>query len=249
MEEGGIFSLFKRLKLITFLLLATFLIGCQQNSLNEDEKSRPVEVEGEDEQLSNELIDGGRNVRLYMDQITYHLPFDTIVFAMENKGSESITYGNEVYLDKFQDGVWVQIPYHSHFGFTMEAYELKPGEVVEQEVSVENFDDELTGGKYRIRKSIQLEEVEAVLAFEFRIEEVASTFFTGTIEEIVSDDLAIVLATLFENNPEGLVFVNLSVNEHVQFEVGDKVKVGFDGIVRESNPAQITTLSVELIEK
>lgn len=71
--------------------------------------------------------------------------------------------------------------------------------------------------------------------------------FTGTINEI-KDDRAIVSAKLFEGNPEGDVFVDLSVNSDETFSVGDKVKVEFDGNVDESNPAQIKTLSVELAD-
>lgn len=37
-------------------------------------------------------------------------------------------------------------------------------------------------------------------------------YFTGTIEEMIDEDSAIVLASLVEKNPEGLVFVNLSIN-------------------------------------
>ncbi|GAA0603335.1 hypothetical protein GCM10009001_20370 [Virgibacillus siamensis] len=44
------------------------------------------------------------------------------------------------------------------------------------------------------------------------------------------------------------MFVDLSVNNDKTFQVGDKIKVGFDGKILESNPAQINTLSVELIE-
>ncbi|MEH7250151.1 DUF3221 domain-containing protein [Neobacillus niacini] len=49
-------------------------------------------------------------------------------------------------------------------------------------------------------------------------------------------------------NPEGDLFVDLSVNNDETFQVGDKIKVGFDGIIKESNPAQINTLSVELVD-
>lgn len=69
--------------------------------------------------------------------------------------------------------------------------------------------------------------------------------FTGTIIEI-TDNTAIVHATL--GGGEGKVFVNLSVNSDETFQVGDEVKVGFDGVIMESNPAQINTLSVELIK-
>ena len=44
------------------------------------------------------------------------------------------------------------------------------------------------------------------------------------------------------------IFVDLSVNRAVTFQVGDEIEVVFDGVMRESNPAQINTLSVELVE-
>lgn len=73
--------------------------------------------------------------------------------------------------------------------------------------------------------------------------------FTGRILEIIDTDSAIVKGVLIENNPEGKVLVDLSVNEDEGFEVGDHVKVEFDGPIMESNPMKIHTLSVELIEK
>lgn len=71
--------------------------------------------------------------------------------------------------------------------------------------------------------------------------------FIGTIKEI-NGDTAIVSAVLVEGNPEGDVFVDLSVIKDETFQVGDKIKVEFDGVIRESTPAQINTLSVEIIE-
>jgi hypothetical protein len=74
-----------------------------------------------------------------------------------------------------------------------------------------------------------------------------SSSFIGTIKEI-NGNSAIVSAKVFEGNPEGDVFVDLSVNNDETFQVGDRVKVGFDGTIKESNPAQINTLSVELVD-
>lgn len=74
-----------------------------------------------------------------------------------------------------------------------------------------------------------------------------SSSFIGTIKKINGNN-ALVSAKIFKGNPEGDVFVDLSVNNDETFNVGDKIKVGFDGIVKESNPAQINTLSVELVD-
>jgi hypothetical protein len=74
-----------------------------------------------------------------------------------------------------------------------------------------------------------------------------SSSFIGTIKEI-NGNTALVSAIVLEGNPEGDVFVDLSVNSDEKFQIGDKVKVGFDGTIKESNPAQINTLSVELVD-
>lgn len=74
-----------------------------------------------------------------------------------------------------------------------------------------------------------------------------SSSFTGTIKEI-NDNRALVSAKVYEGNPESDVFIDLSVNNAETFQVGDKVKVEFEGIIKESNPAQINTLSVVLVD-
>src|SRR5690625_3540261 len=72
--------------------------------------------------------------------------------------------------------------------------------------------------------------------------ETASFFFTGTIKEIY-DGTALVDGT------RGKVLVTLSVNNDETFDVGDKVRVGYNGTIMESNPAQIKTLSVDLVDE
>lgn len=72
--------------------------------------------------------------------------------------------------------------------------------------------------------------------------ETVSSYFTGTIKEIY-DGTALVDGT------RGKVLVTLSVNNDETFQVGDKVKIGYNGTIMESNPAQIKTLSVELVDE
>lgn len=69
-----------------------------------------------------------------------------------------------------------------------------------------------------------------------------SHYFTGTIGDI-NDNQAIVSQT-----GGGNVLVDLSVNSDVTFQVGDKVKVGYNGTMMESDPAIINTHYVELID-
>lgn len=76
------------------------------------------------------------------------------------------------------------------------------------------------------------------------IEKTVSNFI-GTIKDI-NGHRAIVNAKIGEG--EGDVFVDLSVNKDETFQVGDKIKVEYDGTILESSPAKINTLSVELVE-
>lgn len=55
--------------------------------------------------------------------------------------------------------------------------------------------------------------------------------FRATIEKI-NGDSAIVI-----DSEGGKISVDLSVNRAVTFQVGDKIEVGYDGIMRESYPA------------
>ena len=73
--------------------------------------------------------------------------------------------------------------------------------------------------------------------------------FSGNIEEISAENIAIIKVEeggILSSSDK--VFVNLAVNQTETFQVGDKIEVGYTGIVMESYPAQIKTLSVEKVE-
>ena len=73
--------------------------------------------------------------------------------------------------------------------------------------------------------------------------------FMGIIEEI-HDQTALVSVEegeiLASGNQVGNV--DLSLASHITFQIGDKVRVGYDGIVRETHPLSINTTSIELIK-
>lgn len=81
------------------------------------------------------------------------------------------------------------------------------------------------------------------------IEELESikSIFTGTIEEISSETSALIVVDsgkILRSSDK--VTINLTkALEDATFEVGDKIKVSYDGEVRESYPAQINKISVE----
>ena len=77
----------------------------------------------------------------------------------------------------------------------------------------------------------------------YAVEEKNKVIFRATIEEIHGNQAIVI------DEKGGLIKVDLSVNRFVTFEVGDKVLVGYDGAMNESSPAQIRTLSVELVKE
>jgi len=166
---GCVMTLLRRRIVFILVLLLIILMGCQTNSANEDSKRELLEVESDYDHATNEFIDNQTSVALYVDEGSYSLPFCQLKVILDNKGEVSVGYDHPVYLDKFQDGIWVQVPYNDELEFSMEAFELEPGETFEQEINQENLDYKLTNGEYRIRKSIQIGTENIVIADRFKI--------------------------------------------------------------------------------
>ena len=71
----------------------------------------------------------------------------------------------------------------------------------------------------------------------------------GTIQEIeITGDSAIVNAVEEDGKVLGTIRINLAVNPNETFQIGDKVRVGYNGIIMESAPAQVRTLTVKKVE-
>ncbi|MDQ0060468.1 hypothetical protein [Paenibacillus harenae] len=85
------------------------------------------------------------------------------------------------------------------------------------------------------------------LLFACSSEGVKATFI-GTIEEMNGDSAPVYVDEGDILSSGKSVYVDLSVNSEATFEVGDKIKVGYDGTVRETSPLGIDTLSVLLVE-
>ncbi|HLR91886.1 MAG TPA: hypothetical protein VK048_02400 [Atopostipes sp.] len=78
----------------------------------------------------------------------------------------------------------------------------------------------------------------------------SEVIFHGTIEEITDETSAVVAVNSGDIlNSADKVIVDLTKSaDDIVFEVGNNVQVTYDGIVRESYPAQINTLHIEKIE-
>lgn len=145
-------------------------MGCQDDDGNENSKPELLEVESKYDYLANEVIEQDTNVGIYLGEESYSLPITKLKVLLENKGKMAVEYDTSIYLDTFQDGVWVQIPYNDELDFSMEAFDLRPGETFEQAIAIENLNYELTEGEYRIRKSIQVGTENITIGDKFEIE-------------------------------------------------------------------------------
>ena len=76
----------------------------------------------------------------------------------------------------------------------------------------------------------------------------SSPTFIGTIEEITDASALVSIEEGNILNSGTKVMVDLSVAEGLTFNEGDRIKVTYDGIVRESHPLGINTVKVELLE-
>jgi len=72
--------------------------------------------------------------------------------------------------------------------------------------------------------------------------------FIGVIEEINGRGAVVYVNKTEESPVSGIIYINLTKNPDETFKVGDKVKVGYDGTIRDAAPIEVTTLTVELVE-
>ena len=73
--------------------------------------------------------------------------------------------------------------------------------------------------------------------------------FVGTIEEIHSSGTAYVSEIEANDNKlSGTVEIDLPANAEETFQVGDKVRVGYDGTTMEIAPVRISTITIEKVE-
>lgn len=79
------------------------------------------------------------------------------------------------------------------------------------------------------------------------ITEPATATFEGTIEEINGQSALISIEDGQILSSGDKVTVDLAVASEDSFEIGDQVRVGYDGSVRETYPLQIDTLALEKI--
>lgn len=72
--------------------------------------------------------------------------------------------------------------------------------------------------------------------------------FDGTIEEINGDSVLVAIDAGEILRSGDKVKVDLSSASDETFEIGDKIRVEYDGTIRESYPLQVNTLSIQKLD-
>ena len=72
--------------------------------------------------------------------------------------------------------------------------------------------------------------------------------FDGTIEEINGDSVLVAIDAGEILRSGDKVTVDLSSAPDETFEIGDKVQVEYDGMIQESYPLQVNTLSIQKLD-
>ena len=72
--------------------------------------------------------------------------------------------------------------------------------------------------------------------------------FDGTIEEINGDSVLVTIDAGEILSSGDKVKVDLSSASDEIFEIGDKVQVEYDGMIQESYPLQVNTLSIQKLD-
>lgn len=139
--------------LVTSLLL---LSSCLRFETNQEKEI--LENTSSHEQLPDTFTNGKTVFSVQSDEENYTLPVDEIILIISNSGSRDIGFGEYRVLEKFQEGIWYEVPYIEQFAFTDIGLGLGAGEKLEQEMPLEFLDYELTAGTYRIVKTFYINE-------------------------------------------------------------------------------------------
>jgi hypothetical protein len=78
--------------------------------------------------------------------------------------------------------------------------------------------------------------------------EKATFVFVGTIEEIHGESATVFVPESKESKISGTVVIGLHANTDDTFQVGDKVRVGYDGNTMETAPVGVHALTIEKVE-
>ncbi|PSL40902.1 hypothetical protein B0H99_10334 [Planomicrobium soli] len=117
-------------KALVILIFMSIMAACS--------KGEPIQTENLSTygDLLNRITEQGMAISISTDQETYKMPVNQIMLTIENTGNGSVEFGPALYLEKFQNNEWHQIPYKD-FTFGDEGLGIELGEIYEEDVPLD----------------------------------------------------------------------------------------------------------------
>lgn len=231
---------------LILVLNMSLIVGCQSKTIVDDNGNSNIKV-NETPYTIEEALNNGDIVNVH-GNITNYEKLEAFMENINNKIEDNIKIvqytieGDPIIIELKYDGKDLSYKYDNtrdKFGTpTLKEEKYKP----------EDFYENIFG--YFIATEDQ-----DIFIIERPVEEdllsnidIDENTFIGVISEI-NDNSAIVDVEEGDIlNSSDKVVIELINNEEVNFKVGDRVKVEHSGLIRESYPAQIDTISVDRIE-
>lgn len=138
-------------KIGLFLVMVLFLTAsCGSNN----EGKQKLTNKSDRMTLSNKVHEQDIHAKLYLPKSKFPTFIETIPFRIKNIGATTVTFGMEYRVEKFRKGSWYVVPFKPNVGFVMISRLLKPGNIYNDQVSMDLLDYHLTEGRYRVVKKI-----------------------------------------------------------------------------------------------
>ena len=85
------------------------------------------------------------------------------MLIIRNRGPNTVTFGYYYWLQRYQDGEWVTIPFKENVGFPAWLMILKPGGFYWYRIHFGVLNEVPSEGRYRIAKELSIEEMDLTL--------------------------------------------------------------------------------------
>lgn len=97
-----------------------------------DAKINSLQEKSDYEDLPSKFNDKQTSLKIYSEKEVYSSSVDEIVFEIKNTGTTNLTFGEPIYVEKLEDGIWYQIPYIENLAFGAVGYRLESNNVSKQ---------------------------------------------------------------------------------------------------------------------
>lgn len=85
------------------------------------------------------------------------------MLIIRNRGPNTVTFGYYYWLQRYQDGEWVTIPFKENVGFPAWLMILKPGGFYRYRIHFGGLTEVPSEGRYRIAKELSIEDMDLTL--------------------------------------------------------------------------------------